>query len=375
VDLPDDPNAQIVLKPNLNNDLGALTGNSTDLRVLVALIRDLQARGYTRIVIADGPNIGIYRKGIDVFGRLGVRVLSERFGVDLIDLNCGPSVEVELSSDTIRVAEICLKADFLISVPKIKTHAEAGMSAAVKNLMGCVVGTDKRLMHRSLVPNLVRLNEMIKPDLILVDGLVGMEGNGPGDGRPKRAGLLIAGTNAFTLDLLIARLVGLNREHIPYLALAYERGHIRDQDIARTDAREPIVPFEPPPPRSTLVRLADHPWLAQLRDLTRPIHGSEAVRQLLYRLKIIQDVYHDAPARIEYAKLDRSVCDYCGKCLNVCPTEVPITDPGFDFWASSDCLGCLYCAFVCPQRAIRIEGELGYLGAHLTRYGETMRSL
>lgn len=365
----------VLLKPNLNNDLTALTGNSTDLRVLAALLRALQEHGCINVTIADGPNIGIYRKGIDVFGRLGVRALAKRFGVRLVDLNHAPSVKVELITGLVRVAEICLRADYFISVPKVKTHAEAGMSAAVKNLMGCVVGTDKRLVHANLPANLVRLNEIIKPDLILVDGLVGMEGNGPGDGRPKRLDLLFAGTNPFLIDLLIARLVGLDRDAIPYLRIAHERGYIGDEDIVRVDEIEPIVRFEPPPPRNLITRLLDHRLLTGVRDLTRPIHGSETARRLLHRLGILQDVYERAEARVERLVLDRNACDECGKCLIVCPMELPITDPGFDFWSSPDCLGCLYCAFICPQKAIIINGEPGYLEAHLKRYGEAMRSL
>jgi len=109
--LPASLSATILIKPNLNNDLTALTGNSTDLRVLAALMRALQARGYTDITIADGPNIGVYRKGIDVFGRLGVRALAKHLGVQLVDLNHAPSVEVELVTSSVRVAEICLQAD------------------------------------------------------------------------------------------------------------------------------------------------------------------------------------------------------------------------------------------------------------------------
>jgi len=366
---------RVLLKPNLNNDLTALTGNSTDLRVLAVLIRALQEHGYTDITIADGPNVGIYRKGIDVFGRLGVRALAEHLDVQLVDLNHAPSVEVELTTGSVRVAEICLQTNCFISVPKIKTHAEAGMSAAVKNLMGCVIGTDTRLVHIDLPANLVRLNEIIKPDLILVDGLVGMEGNGPGDGNPKRLDFFLASTDPFVLDLLIARLVGLDRDSIPYLAVAREKGYVNDEDVARVDEIEPVARFEPPPPRNLVTRLLDHRLLAGIRDLTRPIHGSETVRRLLYRLGIMQDVYEGAEARIERLTLNRQTCDECGRCMAVCPMGLPITDPDFDFWASSDCLGCLYCCFVCPQEAITIEGELGYLKAHLARYGEAMRKL
>jgi Pyruvate/2-oxoacid:ferredoxin oxidoreductase delta subunit len=141
------------------------------------------------------------------------------------------------------------------------------------------------------------------------------------------------------------------------------------------DEIEAIARFEPPPQRKLMTRLLEHRLLAGLRDLTRPIHGSETARRLLYRLGIMQDVYEVAEARIERLVLDRGACDECGKCLAVCPIELPITDSDFDFWASPNCLGCLYCAFVCPQEAITIEGELGYLKARLARYGEAMRSL
>jgi uncharacterized protein (DUF362 family)/ferredoxin len=375
VSLPNAKEARVLIKPNLNNDLIALTGNSVDLRVLVSLVHGLQDRGYTSITIADGPNVGIYRKGIDVFARLGVRALAEYLGVQLVDLNHAPGVTVELDSVAVRVAEICLHADCMISVPKVKTHAEAGMSAAVKNLMGCVVGTDTRLVHRRLAANLMRLNEIIKPDLILVDGLVGMEGNGPGDGTPKRLDMMLAGTDPFLIDLLIARLIGLKREQIPCLSLAHQKGYIREQDIAKADTIEPISRFEPPPPRRLLTRVLDHPVFAGLRDLTRPIHGTEWARRLLYRLGIMQDVYEEAEAQIRGVTLDRQLCDECGKCLDVCPTDLPITDSGFAFWQAPGCLHCLYCALVCPQEAITIQGDLGYLETHLVRYGNAMRRL
>jgi Pyruvate/2-oxoacid:ferredoxin oxidoreductase delta subunit len=245
----------------------------------------------------------------------------------------------------------------------------------VKNLMGCVVGTDKRLMHQDLAANLVAINELIKPDWILVDGLIGMEGNGPGDGIPKPVNILVSATNAFHLDLLVARLMGLNRANIPYLTIAHHKGYITYEDIEQVDNVEPITTFEPPPVRGVATRALDHQVLTGLRDLTRPIHSSEAVRGLLYRLGIIQDVYKQADAQIDKLTLDQEKCNDCGRCLGACPVQLPVTSPDFDFSASSGCLGCLYCALVCPQCAIIMHGDLGYLADHLERYGDSFRCL
>jgi hypothetical protein len=85
--LPQAMDARIVIKPNLNNDLVALTGNCVDLRVLGALIRGLKRRGYTDITVADGSNVGIDRRGIDSFARLRVDRFCEQLGVRLVNVN------------------------------------------------------------------------------------------------------------------------------------------------------------------------------------------------------------------------------------------------------------------------------------------------
>src|SRR5436190_11950044 len=81
--LPEDRQARIVLKPNLNNDLTALSGNSTDLRVLASLCEAFVERGYRDLTIADGSNVGVARRGIDVFRRLRIDRLAARHGVRL----------------------------------------------------------------------------------------------------------------------------------------------------------------------------------------------------------------------------------------------------------------------------------------------------
>ena len=370
--LPPHPDAFILLKPNLNNDLSALTGNATDLRLLAAVIEALQQRGYTHIVVGDGPNIGVYRKGIDVFERLGVRPLCAHYGVECVDFNHAPTTEVRLATGPVRVTRLCLEADFFLNLPKLKTHAEAGMSLALKSLIGCVSGADKRLVHADLPANIVALNEAIHPHLIIADALIAMEGNGPGDGTPRRTDTLLAATDPFLLDLAAARLFGLNPNTIPYLRVAAHRGHFAEADFDAVARMEPLLRLDPAPPRSAFARLLDHPALTPLRDATRAIHGQEWARRLLYRLGIMQDVYEVEDACVERLWLDMDRCTRCGLCLDYCPLGLPILEPGFDF-GSGLCKRCLYCIQVCPEEAILVEGDLGYLQRHFARYGEAIR--
>jgi uncharacterized protein (DUF362 family)/ferredoxin len=367
--LPGRRSALVLIKPNLNNDLSALTGNSTDLRLLAAVIEILQQRGCARIVVGDGPNIGTYRKGIDVLGRLGVRALCAHYGVECVDLNHAPTAEIRLTTGSACVARLCLEADFFILLPKLKTHAEVGMSLALKSLIGCVAGLDKRKVHADLPANIVALNEVIHPHLIIADALIAMEGNGPGDGAPRRADTLLAATNPFTLDLAAAHLFGLNPASIHYLTIARQRGYITPADLEAAARLAPLLRLEPAPPRGWLARTLDSRALTPLRDVTRAIHGQEWARQLLYRLRILQDVYEAHDARIERLRLDQGRCTRCGVCLNYCPLALPILDAGFDF----PCINCLYCFQVCPEQAIQVEGELCYLQRHLTRYGDQVR--
>lgn len=370
--LPSSNNALVLVKPNLNNDLSALTGNSTDLRLLASVIEALQQRGYTNILVGDGPNAGIYRKGIDVFERLGVRALCAHYGVECVDFNHAPAIEVRLATGPVRVARLCLEAGFFLNLPKLKTHAEAGMSLALKSLIGCVVGADKRLVHADLPANIVALNEVIHPHLTIADALIAMEGNGPGDGTPRRADTLLAGTDPFVLDMAAARLFGLSPNAIPYLRVAARRGHFAEADFDAVARMEPLLRLDPAPPRSVLVRLLDSRILAPVRSATRAVHGQEWARRLLYRLHIMQDVYEAQDACIERIWLDTGHCTRCGLCLDYCPLGLDILGPGFHF-GSSPCVRCLYCVQVCPEAAIKMDGDLGYLEAHLARYGDPIR--
>lgn len=374
--LPRDPAARIVVKPNLNNDLVALTGNSVDLRVLDALLRGLLERGYTHVTVADGPNVGMDRRGIDGFRRLRVDRLCQALGVRLVNVNRDPGTPVPLHAGVApRVGRVIQEKDFLISVPRIKTHAEATLSCACKNWVGICSGQDKRLVHHDLPRNILALNEAIRPDLIVVDGIVGMEGNGPGDGDPFRLGLLLASDDAFVTDLAVCRMMDLDWRDVPYLALARDAGHIGESLARQVADRVPVVrPIRRAPPRSRLARLSEARTLLWLKRAVRPVVARPAVARLAYRMRIIQDVYDLRDDTLRVMGRDAGACTRCGRCVDFCPAALSFEQIG-SLPEPEACLQCLYCWFVCPTGAIRVEGEPRHLERQIARYRKPLSTL
>lgn len=374
--LPADRRARIVVKPNLNNDLVALTGNCVDLRVLEGLFAALVRRGYTDITVADGSNVGVARRKIDTFKRLRVAPIAARHGVKVVDLNTDTGRQIVLHADAHpTIAQTVLDADFLISVPKIKTHAEAGLSCAMKNWVGIATGQDKRHMHYDLGRNIFALNEVVRPDLILVDGLVGMEGNGPGDGDPFRFGHLIASNDAFLNDLVACRLVDLPWESVPYLVHAMNAGRLDAGLVTEIAATFPVVrSIRRAPPRSRLAELSEARALTWLKLAVRPLVEKPAVAEAAYKLKITQDVYSREDDTLRLSGRDANVCGTCRKCEAFCPTSLTLEQIGVTIDAPG-CVSCLYCWWVCPNDALTLTGAPNAMARQIERYKAEIEAL
>ena len=363
--LPSERAARILLKPNLNNDLVALTGNATDLRLLRAFLEALRARGYRHLTVADGPNFGVRRKGIDVFHRLAVARLASLYDARVLDLNDDEPHMVSLvRGRATGLASTCLKADFIINLAKLKTHAEAGMSLACKNLVGCNVAAYKKRVHDDLPRAIVRLACLVPAGLHVVDGLVAMEGNGPGDGLPRELGLLFAGGDPFLLDAAVAQWVAIDPASLPHLVVARAEGLLSDGDWAAVMELEPLTSLQPAPRPRWITRLLTRNELTGLRDALRPLFDNRPVRGLLQRTRVVQDIYETAEARVTL-KLRHDVG--LARLSAYCPMELDIAAFRFDP-ADSRCLRCLYCYWLDRDDAVELQGERGYLATHLSRY-------
>jgi len=370
--LPLNKNAKILIKPNLNNDLNAITGNSTDLRIIVSVLKSLKKRGYKNIILADGPNCGINHVGIDVLKRLGIKKIGKIFNVIVKNLNYDKSKVIKLGFSTVEVSKNCLDADFIINLPKIKTHKEAGITVACKNYMGCFKGVEKRKIHNNLPANIVKMNEIIKTNLIIADGLICMEGNGPGDGIPKNVGIILSGHNPFIMDFLVSKLIGLDYKRIRFLMIARKKGYITKEDEVRLKKIKPITQFIPAKKNIFDYLLLNNFFIYKIRfnPFFEKFFNKGPIPWLLFKLRVRQDVYIHKEMQINKL-FSKEGCDKEEKkkiknCLEIfCPMKCK--SPG-----DEGCIRCMYCYQILPS-LIRYNGDLGAFKMQLDRFGKYIR--
>ena len=383
--LPKSVKAKVLLKPNFNSNMNALTGNTTDLRVITVLIQLLQKKGYKNITIGEGTNSGFYRNRIDVASRLMIKALAEKLSVRFLDLNyCKGSQITFADNKKAEAAKECLEADLFINLPKLKMHHEVGISVCLKNMMGCLVGQEnKKKTHLNLARNLIHLNKHLKPHLHIVDGLIAMEGNGPSAGTPVRMDTVIAGTDPYLIDMVCAELVGMNYRKVTYLKAAEEMGLITlkhkealkkvNMGAFKKDLLKPDV--------SLALKVVCNPHLQKYFQTLRHAPGiyslcnTKLAGDLFMKLGVRQEHFIEEEMDIRRIVFDKNKCQPdCRKCKDYCPLGLDVTKilSKKDY---SSCIKCLYCYMVCPTGALELEGSFGFLKAQIEKYDPLIRKI
>jgi uncharacterized protein (DUF362 family) len=229
----------VLLKPNLVGlDQGGVI--NTHPAVIAATRESFLRLGASKVFIGDGPAMDRDTEAIVESMRLREYVgpLARTF----VDLNVDDVEHVPLKTHASRLKEIylpktALGVDFLVSMPKLKTHHWAGVTLSLKNMFGIVpggcYGWPKNVLHwAGIDPAILDINAAARPDFAIVDGIVGMEGNGPIQGTPKACGVLVFGGDPVAVDATCCRVMGLIPERVRYLSQAGTLlGHIKDDKI------------------------------------------------------------------------------------------------------------------------------------------------
>ena len=229
----------ILLKPNLVG-LDPLGVMNTHPAVIAATRESFLRLGASQVLIGDGPAMD--RDTEAILESVRLREFVGPLPRIFVDLNIDDVERVPLATKASRLKELympktVLGADLLVSMPKLKTHHWAGVTLSLKNMFGTVPGScygwPKNVLHWAGIDNaILDINAAVKPDFAIIDGIIGMEGNGPIQGTPKACGALFFGDDPVAVDATCCRVMGLMPERIKYLAAAGTMlGHINIDKI------------------------------------------------------------------------------------------------------------------------------------------------
>ncbi len=228
---------RVLLKPNLV-EFDPNTCINTDVSVVAAAYEVFKSLGASEVLIGEGPGhrrdtyalaeMARYRGEIPNFDRL------------FVDLNRDDVSPLQGFADRgeIYLPNTALRAELVVSLAKMKTHHWAGATLSMKNYFGLVPGSvygwpKNELHHVGIPTSIVELNRIFRRSFAIVDGIVGMEGNGPIQGTPKPVGVLVMGGDLPAVDATCCRIMGIDPQKIEYLRMAAERnqGQIEDTQV------------------------------------------------------------------------------------------------------------------------------------------------
>lgn len=213
------------LKPNIVRPGDPSTAMVTHPAVVEAMIRVLRRRGVSEITVGEASSIGVDVES--AFRRSGYRAMCRRIGVPLLNLNEVERRDLRWMYGRIRLPKVALDADLYVNCAKMKTHFHTTVTLGAKNQKGLLLPEDKQFDHLEvrLHPALSEYARLVRPHLTLVDGIVGMDGEGPTKGSPKRVGVVAMGTDIYETDFACTRFMGVDPANVRHLAYAVERGH------------------------------------------------------------------------------------------------------------------------------------------------------
>jgi len=327
------PGERVLIKPNLlkaNRPEEAVTTHPEVVRAAIRLVHE--ADGTT--VVGDSPGFGDFRKVCEKAGLMDV-ICEER--ATLVDFDELITVKNNGKFQRFEVSRQAFEADAIVNLPKFKTHGMTTLTGAVKNIFGCIPGKRKVQWHFNTGVNhelfarmLVELYVLFKPTLSIMDAVIGMEGNGPGSGDPRPIGVLIAGEDAVSVDVVSAAMVGLESKRLPVLRAALAAGVGQTRLDRITVLGEPVSSvavknFRLPPQ-------AHFEW---------PL--PEWLRSTL------KNAFTTKPV------IRHGLCPQCGICQSHCP-QGAINAVGKRLEIRyRDCIRCFCCQEFCPRGAIIVS--------------------
>jgi uncharacterized protein (DUF362 family)/Pyruvate/2-oxoacid:ferredoxin oxidoreductase delta subunit len=340
-----------VLKPNFVAGRSAETGSTTSFALLKAVAEEVRACG-AEPVLCETPGTEFDRDA--TYTILGVEQFCAENGIGIIrvDPEGGEQDWIELHPPGakrlrhFRIPRFMQEACF-VNLPVLKTHVVSTMTLGMKNPMGILPRPDRRAMHTLGIGQcIVDMNRAIKPDLTIVDGSVGQDGEGPLYGEKADLQVLVAGRDSLAVDLVCCQLVGVNPRDVPHLRLALEQLG-KPSWILVGEGAGVIKQFRLPEQKALyrfifwLMYPLDYPysWIAERgRHFCTTLYSTGLVGTR--------------------PQIDEASCTRCGTCVETCPLP-DVIDLKTLKVNYKTCQRCLLCYEACPEDAISVKGYSG----------------
>ncbi len=328
---------KVLIKPNI---LGAHTPEqcvTTNPIIVEELCKVLKANG-CKIYIGESSASETDR----AFEVCGIAQVARKYG-QLINFEKERKIKVKInnpSSKFVYLPKILGEVDLIVNMPKLKTHVLTRMTGSVKNLFGCVPGKAKMGYHkifasgREMSGFFLDLYQAIKPGLNILDGIVGLEGYGPGaSGEPKKTGLILTSRNGILLDVVAGEIIGFKENEVFTNAAARSRGLIGKPEMVGNGFNKKVI-------------------------YKKPISFEQGMGIYQFLLRLL-------PADKISFHYDR--CIKCGKCKNNCPVSAIQMKP-YPICNPNGCIQCFCCMEVCPKRAVYLNESWLRKGLKTLRY-------
>ena len=332
----------VVIKVNLVSAMKPEQAATTHPTLLCELTKMLVSRG-AHVVLGDSPG-GLYTSShvnhvYDLSGMRDCEAVGAELNQDFSQKDA--SFPEAVCAKKFTYTSYLDRADAIIDFCKLKTHGMMGLTNAVKNYFGVVPGTMKPEYHykypqiSDFSNMLIDLGLYFKPRICICDAVVGMEGNGPTQGSPRKIGCILAAGSASKLDLLAAKLIGLKIDDVPTLQAARVRGLIPDSaeelEIAGDAATFLIPDFKTMPAQSSVF----------FHKAGTGVIG-KIVDTFLFR------------ALTPCPKVKKNECIGCGKCAKICPAKAITMQNKLPIIDRKACIHCFCCQEFCPKGAMGV---------------------
>ena len=329
---------KIVLKPNLimaKSPSTCATTNPEFIRQLAIILKEYGAQ----LFIAESPG-GPYTSARlkAVYNACGITEVAAETG---IVLNYKTDVVKKENPGgrflkTLELIKSLVDADFIINLPKAKSHGQMTYTGAVKNMFGAVAGMFKVDYHMRMseydtfADAIIDVFLSVKPKLNIMDAVMGMEGNGPTNGNPRHIGLICASEDAFALDLTMLDILRLDPRKIPVL----KQGMLRNLCVNNV---------------SEVEIKGEKPEKFFINNFSFPTRGTVNFFHANFLFKPFARFFKPYPCFL-YDK-----CTSCGECMRVCPAKTIIIKDRKPYADLKKCVRCFCCQELCPSAAVEIK--------------------